>query len=69
MTNAFKIGLFNLTSCVLSSSPGCVYMYHVRVWCMWETEEGVRCSGNGVMDDCELPCVLEKLKVGLLQEQ
>lgn len=46
---------------------------NVRLAHVWaphaRSEAGVRCPGNGVMDDCELPCGCWESNPGLLQEQ
>lgn len=40
----------------------CLYVHH-------ESEEGVRCSGTGVSDDCESPCGCWEPNLGPLEEQ
>lgn len=37
--------------------PGCVYVYHVLA--PVKAKEGIRSSGDGVLDGCEPPCEWE----------
>lgn len=39
-------------SCILCVSvlPKCMYVYHMRAWCLERPEEGVRAPGTGIMD-------------------
>jgi hypothetical protein len=30
--------------------PECVYVYHIYVWCLWRSEEGIRLPGTKVMN-------------------
>lgn len=40
----------------MSVSPACVSEYHLHAWYPWRPEEGIRCPGNGVIDDYKIPC-------------
>jgi hypothetical protein len=45
-----------------------MYVHYMCIWYPWRSEEHVGCPGNGVMDSCELMCVL-RTKPGALHEQ
>jgi hypothetical protein len=47
----------------------CMSVYHICAWCPGKPEEGVRFSGTGVTDSCELACGCWKLNSGFLGEQ
>lgn len=32
------------------------YMFHMCPWCLWKTEESIRCPRTGVTDSCEPAC-------------
>lgn len=34
-------------------SSTCLFVYHVYIWYMWRSVEGVRFPGIGIMDGCE----------------
>ena len=34
----------------------CIYVHHLCAWCPKKPEEGIRCPGNGVIDDYKPPC-------------
>lgn len=40
----------------MSVLPACIYVYQLHAWCLTRSEEGIRASGTGRLDDCEPPC-------------
>lgn len=36
--------------------PVCVSGYHLRVWCLQKSEEGMRPPRTGITDVCDLTC-------------
>lgn len=62
--------VFKIYPCFMCVSvlPGCMYLYHVRAWCLCGLEEGTGFPGTGVTG-WELPCGCWISNPGPLQEQ
>lgn len=54
---------------VMSILPVSVYIHHMLAWCLPKAADNVRCPGNGIMDEGELPCEFKELKLCPFEEQ
>lgn len=52
----------------LGVQPAGMSLQHVWAWYQWKSEDGIRCSGTGIIDICEPPCICWGLNPPLLEE-
>ena len=53
----------------MSVLPECMSEYHLYIWCLCRSEEGIGFPGTGVADGCEPLCGCWESNLGPLEEQ
>lgn len=39
----------------MSVLPTCMFLYHLCVWCLWRSEQGIRSLKLGAVEECKMP--------------
>lgn len=49
--------------------PAHIYVYHISIWCLQRSEEGIGSPRTGVIDGCKPTCGYRASNLSPLQEQ